>query len=389
MSKKQHILVGFQANKVFKLLKKTGIPRVSKESVVALNKLLTRHARQIATKAVQYASESGRDTVRGKDITQAVRMTGTTVAYEIDQEAPVVHYVWFISSGGTCLLSQSYSGIEFPDTIFSGLLTGILDLMSEVTGRLIEKFSTDDLTIHIRRISEITVAVICDSEREEPIDELTDLLALRFSDVFSKEITLDVVDTSIFDEFAPVLDALVSSAGLSIPKEKLKVIKTSVSLTDKQLEESVDATALREEMRRAKNTIQDLGLFKNEDEIKTVNSSTVDTMFDEPPDVTEIKAVLKQASQDIRKANGETELSREGIMREISKDFSEIITESDLKKIDPIEKVETKKKKKVVKPKTTKKSTKKKKKVVKPKTTKKSTEKKSPKKGKRKRTRKK
>jgi len=374
MSKKQDILVGFQPNKVFKLLKNTGIPRVSKESVGALNKLLTRYARQIATKAVQYASESGRDTVRGKDITQAVRMTGTTGAYEIDQEAPVVHYVWFISLGGTCLLSQSYSGLEFPDTIFSGLLTGILDLMSEVTGRLIQKFSTDDLTIHIRRISEITVAVICDSEREEPIDELTDLLALRFSDVFSKEITLDVVDTSIFDEFAPVLDALVSSAGLSIPKERLKVIKTSVSLTDKQLEESVDATALREEMRRAKNTIQDLGLFKNEDEIKTVNSSsTVDTMFDEPPDVTEIKAVLKQASQDIRKANVETELSREGIMKEISKDFSEIITESDLKTIDPIEKEETPKKKKAVKPKTTKKSTKKK----------------SRKKGKRKRTRKK
>ncbi len=407
MSKKQSILVGFQANKVFKLLKNTGIPRVSKESVVALNKLLTRYARQIATKAVQYASESERDTVRGKDITQAVRMTGTTVAYEIDQEAPVVHYVWFISSGGTCLLSQSYSGIEFPDTIFSGLLTGILDLMSEVTGRLIEKLSTDDLTIHIRRISEITVAVICDSEREEPIDELTDLLALRFSDVFSKEITLDVVDTSIFDEFAPVLDALVSSAGLSIPKEKLKVIKTSVSLTDKQLEESVDATALREEMRRAKNTIQDLGLFKNEKENETVNSSTANTMFNEPPDVTEIKAVLKQASQDIRKANGdkltsvETELSREGIMKELSKDFSEIITESDLKTIDPIEKEETPKKKKAVKPKTTKKSTKKKavkpkttkkstkKKAVKPKTTKKNTKKKSRKKGQRKRTRKK
>lgn len=407
MSKKQDILVGFQPNKVFRLLKKAGIPRVSKESVGALNKLLTRYARQIATKAVQYASESGRDTVRGKDITQAVRMTGTPAAYEIDQEAPVVHYVWFISLGGTCLLSQSYSGIEFPDTIFSGLLTGILDLMSEVTGRLIQKFSTDDLTIHIRRISEITVAVICDSEREEPINELTDLLALRFSDVFSKEITLDVVDTSIFDEFAPVLDALVSSAGLSIPKEKLKVIKTSVSLTDKQLEESVDATALREEMRRAKDTIQDLGLFKKNDEIETVNSSSVQTMLNEPPDVTEIKAVLKQASQDIRKANGdklpsvETELSREGIMQEISKDFSEIITESDLKTIDSMEKEETLKKKETVKPKTAKKSTKKKavkpkttkkstkKKAVKPKTTKKSTKKESSKKGQRKRTRKK
>ncbi|MHA2307623.1 MAG: histone-like protein [Candidatus Hodarchaeales archaeon] len=330
MTQKQNGRVGFQFNRVKMILKNTGIPRVSNESVVALNKLMTRHARHIATKAVHFAKENGRETVRGEDITRAVRMTGTTVAYEIEHEAPVVHNVWFISSGGTCLLSRSYSGIEFPDTIFSGLLTGILDLMSEVTGRLIEKFSTDDLTIHIRRISEITVAVICDSEKGEPIDELTDLIALRFSEVFSKEITLDIVDTSIFDDFAPVLDALVSSAGLNIPKERLKVIKTSVSLTDRELEESVDATALRAELRRAQAQIQDLALFKNDTEIKTMKSSTVTSMFDEPPDVTEIKAVLRQASQDIRQANGEesstieNDVSREEIMKEISKDFSDL-----------------------------------------------------------------
>ena len=103
--------------------------------------------------------------------------------------------------------------------------------MSEVTGRKIEKFSTYDLTTHIRRISEITVAVICDSDKKEPIDELTDLLALRFNEVFSKEISSDIIDTSVFDDFTPVLDALVSSAGLKIPKERLKVIKTSVSLS--------------------------------------------------------------------------------------------------------------------------------------------------------------
>ncbi|MFX0084615.1 MAG: histone [Candidatus Hodarchaeota archaeon] len=340
MAHKEAILEEFQSKKVYQLLKKTGVPRVSQDSVKALNKLMTRHARQIATKAVQFASEKGRETVLGEDITQAVRMTGTTVAYEIEQEAPVVHYVWFISSGGTCLLSRSYSGIEFPDTIFAGLLTGILDLMREVTGRNIETFSTDDLTIHIRRISEITVAVVCDSEKEEPIDELTDLLALRFSEVFSKEIQLDIVDTSIFDEFAPVLDALVSSAGLSIPKEKLKVIKTSVSLTDKQLEETVDATALREELRRAREKIQDLAVFRKDDELEAVNSTTVDSMFDEPPDVTEIKAVLRQASQNIRNANGndlyppDNEISREDIMKEISKDFSTIITEKESKTID-------------------------------------------------------
>ncbi|MHA2074969.1 MAG: histone-like protein [Candidatus Hodarchaeales archaeon] len=357
MTQKQISRVGFQFNRVKMILKNTGIPRVSNESVVTLNKLMTRHARHIATKAVHFAKENGRETVRGEDMTRAVRMTGTTVAYEIEHEAPVVHNVWFISSGGTCLLSRSYSGIEFPDTIFSGLLTGILDLMSEVTGRLIEKFSTDDLTIHIRRISEITVAVICDSEKGEPIDELTDLIALRFSEVFSKEITLDIVDTSIFDDFAPVLDALVSSAGLNIPKERLKVIKTSVSLTDRELEESVDATALRAELRRAQAQIQDLALFKNDTEIKTMKSSTVTSMFDEPPDVTEIKAVLRQASQDIRQANGEesstieNDVSREEIMKEISKDFSDLVNaESDIK-LD--KQIEEKAKPKVVKRKKT------------------------------------
>ncbi len=366
MSHKALILEEFQSKKVYQLLKNTGIPRVSQDSVTALNKLMTRHARQIATKAVQFASEKGRDTVLGEDITQAVRMTGTTVAYEIEKEAPVVHNVWFISSGGTCLLSRSYSGIEFPDTIFAGLLTGILDLMREVTGRNIETFSTDDLTIHIRRISEITVAVVCDSEKEEPIDELTDLLALRFSEVFSQEIQLDIVDTSIFDEFAPVLDALVSSAGLSIPKEKLKVIKTSVSLTDKQLEETVDATALREELRRAREQIQDLAVFRKDDELEAVNSTTVESMFDEPPDVTEIKAVLRQASQNIRNANGndvypiDNEISREEIMKEISKDFSTIMLEPELKTLDIEEGIKVREESKTEKIQSSKKSPKKK-----------------------------
>lgn len=345
-NQKQGILLGFDQKECRQILKKTGIPRISKESVKALNNLLTRRAREIATKAVTLAAEKDRDEILEEDITQAVRMASAVHTYEVAVEAPVVHYVWFISSGGTCLLRRSYSGLEFPDTIFSGLLTGILDLMSEVTGRMIEKFSTDDLTIHIRRVAEITVAVICDSEQSYAIDELTDLLAIRFADVFNEEIQQEIVDTSVFDDFAPVLDALVAGVGLKIPKESLKIIKSSASLTDRQLEETVDAAALREEMRRAQHAIQDFAVFKREEK-----TSDMDSLFYESPDVTEIKAVLRQATQDIREEfndNGDKEpqielkaedVSQEEVLKEISKDFPEIATKK-------IAEVETKKPKK-------------------------------------------
>ncbi|MFW9778870.1 MAG: histone [Candidatus Heimdallarchaeota archaeon] len=296
-----------QSSKVRELLKRQGNPRVSKESVHALNNLLTRRAKEISTKAVTLAQDQGREEIREEDITQAVRMGSSFVTFEVDEKASVVHYVWFISSGGTCLLSRGYSGLKFPDTIFAGLLTGILDLFGEVTGRRIDKFSTDDLTIHCRRIGEITVAVICDSDHGGPVDELTELLAKRFDQVFSDEISMDVIDTSVFEEFTPVLDALVTSAGMRIPTQSLKVLPSSASLTDRQLEETVDAAALRQELKRAQTMIQDLMLFKREDEPSPV--PRVDNMLNVPQDVAEIQAVIRQASKHIRSeidgANGE------------------------------------------------------------------------------------
>jgi len=321
----EEVYTGFSEVEIKKLLRRTGIPRISKESIDALNKLCSGRAKQIAAKAVQIALENERDEIVADDITQAVRITSPLITFESSPEDPLVHYVWFLSSGGTCLLRRSYSGLEFPDTIFAGLLTGILDLMSEVTGRLIEKFSTDDLIIHIRRIGDITVAVICDSDRGEPIDELTDLLAVRFKEVYSEEIQESIIDTSIFDEFTPVLDALVSSAGLKIPQQMTKVRREGASLSDKQLEETVDAAALREAMRRAKTQIQDFAIFKREEEKATI---PVEGLLDEPPDVREIKAVLKQATQDLRsELNTETndsepkEIFRNEVMKEITADF--------------------------------------------------------------------
>ncbi|MHA1975036.1 MAG: histone-like protein [Candidatus Hodarchaeales archaeon] len=349
----------FSSAEIKRILKKTGIPRISQDSIEALNRLITGRAKQIAAKAVQIASEFEREEIREEDITKAVRMSSPVAVFEVDPDAPFVHYVWFIGSGGTCLLSRSYSGLEFPDTIFAGLLTGIVDLMAEVTGRVIEKFSTDDLIIHIRRISEITVAVICDSEKDEPIDELTDLLAHRFNEVFMEEVRQDVIDTSIFEEFTPVLDALVSSAGLKIPQHTLKVSKEAAALSERQLEESVDAAALREALRRAKEQIQDLAIFKKDGNEEELKAAEMGSLIDEPPDVTEIKVVLKQASQDLReemngeKENENNEVSREEVMKEIEKDFGDMIDKEKIKS-----KPKAKKTKKQKKPKTTKKKSK-------------------------------
>ncbi len=327
-NKSKALRLAFTNAECRRLIKKAGINRIAKDAVVALNKLLTFRAKEIAAGAVTNSMENNRKTIIEDDITYAVRMSSPVAGSEVDGEAPVAHYVWFISSGGTCLLSRSYSGLQFPDTIFAGLITGIVDLMGEVTGRLIDKITTDDLVIHVRRIAEITVAVICDSEKSGPIDELTDLLALRFSEVFSEEISQDVIDTSIFEDFTPVLDALVSGAGLSIPKERIKVIHTKTRLTDKLIEETVDAVALREEMRRARGQIQEFNLFKSTSSRPSEESAEVDLRLDEPPDVSEIKAVLRQARIDIREEitpEEEKEISPIEIREEVAKDLSEII----------------------------------------------------------------
>lgn len=319
---------GFTKKECRDLIKKTGIPRISKESIAALNRLITRRAREIAIKAVNLAEVENRDIIQKRDITRAIQMTSAFSTFDVSQEASIIHYIWFISSGGTCLLSQSYSGLKFPDTIFAGLLTGILDLFGEVTGRRINKFTTDDLSIHIRRIGEITVAVICDTERPEPIEELTELLAHRFAQVFTKELDQEIIDTSIFEEFIPVLGALISSAGLKIPKERIKVYKVSGALTDRQLEETVDAVALRQELRRAQEVIQELAVFKKEGDIEAV-----DLDLNEPPDVVEIKTALQQARENIREEFGSSneEVSQERVLAELASDFPNIQLASESK----------------------------------------------------------
>ena len=102
-----------------RLIKKAGIQRVSLDAAVALNKLLTHHAREVAAGAVTASKDKNRRTVTEDDITFAVRLGSSIASYEVDKQAPVVHNVWFISSGGTCLLARSYSGVQFPDTIFA------------------------------------------------------------------------------------------------------------------------------------------------------------------------------------------------------------------------------------------------------------------------------
>ena len=328
--KGKSLRLAFTNQECKRLIKKAGIQRVSADAAVSLNKLLTQRAREVAAGAVTHCMDKNRKTVTADDITFAVRMGSPIASYVVDKQAPIVHNVWFISSGGTCLLSRSYSGLTFPDTIFAGLVTGIFDLMGEVTGRLIDRIVTDELIIHVRRIGEVTVAVICDSENSEPIDELTDLLAQRFADVFIEEVNQEVIDTSVFEDFTPVLDALVSGAGLSIPKERLKVIQQQTRLTDRQLEETVQATALREELRRAQERIQDFDIFRTgrveED------SATVDIRIDEPPDVSEIKGVLREATKNIRDEYStstrpeetEKEISPDEIRQEVANDLTKI-----------------------------------------------------------------
>ena len=169
-----------------KILKSVQKPkeRIRTTAVEIFNVLLTNRGTQIAEMAVQLANEKGRDSITREDIALAHQIVQDESPFflTLEEKAPMVHYVWFIGDNGTCYLSRSYSGLAFPDTLFSGLISGIINVCLEVTGRMVNKIITEDLVIHSRKGSNITVVVVSDSESPEPIDELVGLLTSTFEE---------------------------------------------------------------------------------------------------------------------------------------------------------------------------------------------------------------
>ncbi len=236
--------------------------KLSKAAIAMLNEIISAYGFDIARRAVMNARE-----VTKPDqelVISAAMIKKAREEQENTTMKPLFHYCWIIHENGTCLFSKSYSGLRFPDTLFSGLIIGIIDVMYEVTGRFPTFIKLGDLSVHLRRYGILTIVVISDTEEARSINYLTKEIGrkfyLKYERYLEKE---DIYDLSSFENFTDELNLIARQSGLALPQHVASEVDEAQMLSLEQIEDTVAAAALREEILRATQQIRQLPIFKN------------------------------------------------------------------------------------------------------------------------------
>ena len=135
----------------------------------------------------------------------------------ISVNIPMIHYIWIISENGTCLFSKSYSGLQFPDTIFAGLLVGIANMTTEVTGRTLEKLVIGDLIVHIQEVPPVLCAVISDDSKG--IVHLVREIGKQFLQIYGHRVSEAAIDINVFSSFEKYARNTIRDFGIAIPSD--------------------------------------------------------------------------------------------------------------------------------------------------------------------------
>ncbi len=245
------------------ILKEAGGKRVAKAASVELQEELSAIAKEIAINAIETAHKNNRKTVRAADIKEAILQTPLERKLE-RKDKPLFHHIWFIDgNSGTCVLSRSYSGLRFPDTIFSGLLTGIADLMREVTGRNLRHLILGDLALHMRYVSPVLVVIICDTEESGIVVPVAQKLGKEFLNLYADELNKQLQDLELFEEFESRLEEIIREAGMELPTTVAVGEVGDATLTRESIEESVTGAALREDLLSASELLKGFPLFES------------------------------------------------------------------------------------------------------------------------------
>ncbi len=236
--------------------------KLSKMAIATLNELLSSHGMDIARRAVMIARQTNKP---GSNF----EITATMIKkaqQEMEQSSmkPLFHYCWVIHENGSCLFSKSYSGLRFPDTLFSGLIIGIVDVMHEVTGRFPTFIKLGDLSVHLRRYGILTIVIISDTEETRSINHLAKEIGRKFYQKYERYLEKEeIFDLSTFETFAEDLDLIAKQSGLTLPQHLASEVDEAHMLSMEQIEDTVAAAALREEILRATQQIRQLPIFKN------------------------------------------------------------------------------------------------------------------------------
>ncbi|MFQ5978420.1 MAG: histone [Candidatus Heimdallarchaeota archaeon] len=254
-------------SRVRKLLKDQGAQRIEKKAVQALIDEIVQFGTTISTLAIQEAKKAKRKTLKAEDIDCALRFyeQGEQKDDKMDFH-PFFHHIWLLDEeSGLPLISKSYSGLKFEDTIFSGLLLGIINLMREATGRELHHLVLGDLTVHLRKIDTVYVASICDTDAPETIDRLTAIIGTNFIERYRDELHDQIKNIELFKEFEITLEEAVASSGMELPTT-VAIQATSpleaATLSRAAIEDFVTGAALKEDLQTALKVLREHPVFK-------------------------------------------------------------------------------------------------------------------------------
>ncbi len=300
----------FPKKEIKKLFLAAGAQRVSKEAIDFLNLYLTTVGFIVTKEALKEmyktSSSKKKDSMDGKLIDNVWKRNISEKLLEnpiiknltvTEKETkPLIHYIWLIHQSGQCLLSKSYSGLQFPDAIIAGLLVGIYNMMMEVTGRKIRFIELGDLIIHIHSVGALIVTVISDTKDVDLISTVSRAIAHEFEAQYTDVLEDEIVDLTIFEGFEDRLDELATQSGLQIPTQLLEKIPISheAALTEEELEDTVHATALKEEIKRASQLLSSLPVFSKGEG----NNTLIERVTKELKDSNEEDKIIRQVTSE-------------------------------------------------------------------------------------------
>jgi len=263
----------FTEGEIRSLFAETGTKKIQKTAISQLAEIISEIGISIAKIALSFINEE--DEIEEEHILRAGRRYSTL-------NIPLIHNIWIISENGTCLFSKSYSGLDFPDTIFSGLLLGITNMCEEVSGRQLEKLVLGDMAIQIRSVPPILVAVVSDNVGES-INILVKHLGEKFLESFGHRLDEVAIDINVFTPFEHTVKNIIRSWGIALPSE---VTGEGIQrLLDPDLiRESVIRAAQRKDLQYAIQELRQIPLFKPKE------TSATDRLFTQSSSVQAIKS---------------------------------------------------------------------------------------------------
>lgn len=175
---------------------------------------------------------------------------------------PMIHYMWIINSNGAALFSKSYSGLQFPDTIFAGLLLGIVNMINEVSGRDLERLVIGDLSIYIQEVSPIVCAVISDDSKGIP--SLVKELGREFLRIYGHRISEPAVDVNVFNSFENHSRTIIRNWGVvKIPTDTAGDAVAKL-LDPEMIRHGVISAAQRKDLKNAMQELREIPIFGDE-----------------------------------------------------------------------------------------------------------------------------